>query len=61
MIYEDWSLTMAVIAFLFTASVFAYTTIRAMKLSKDRREQLANLPLSDSPPEKQSTNSYHVH
>jgi hypothetical protein len=48
-ILEDWTLVMPVIAFFFTAAVFVYTTIRAMKLSKNRREELANLPLNDSP------------
>ncbi len=45
---EDWTLVMPIIAFFFTASVFAYTTVRAMKLSKNRREELASLPLNDS-------------
>lgn len=49
-ILEDWTLIMPIIAFFFTASVFAYTTIRALRLPKDRRESLANLPLSDSKP-----------
>lgn len=44
---EDWTIVMPVIAFFFTASVFLYTSIRAMKLSKVRREELANLPLGD--------------
>ena len=47
-ILDDWTVVMPIIAFFFTASVFAYTTIRAMKLPKERRETLANLPLSDS-------------
>jgi hypothetical protein len=46
-ILEDWTVVMPVIAFFFTASVFVYTTVRAMKLSKVRREQLANLPLGE--------------
>ena len=48
LILEDWTVVMPIIAFFFTAAVFAYTTVRAVKLSKDRREELANLPLSDS-------------
>lgn len=48
-ILEDWTVVMPIIAFFFTAGVFAYTTIRAMKLSKTRTEELANLPLNDSP------------
>jgi len=49
-ILEEWTLVMPIVAFFFTAAVFAYTTVRALKLSKDRREELANLPLSDSAP-----------
>lgn len=49
-ILEEWTLVMPIVAFFFTAGVFVYTTVRALKLSKDRREELANLPLSDSAP-----------
>ncbi len=49
LILEDWTVVMPIIAFFFTASVFAYTTIRALNLSKGRSEELANLPLNDSP------------
>ena len=38
---------MAMVAFFFTATVFCYTTVRALKLPKERREKLANLPLND--------------
>ncbi len=48
LILEDWTIIMPIVAFFFTAAVFAYTTVRALKLSKDRREHLANLPLNDS-------------
>lgn len=48
LILEEWTLVMPIIAFFFTAAVFVYTTVRALKLSKARREELANLPLSDS-------------
>ncbi|MEI8340828.1 MAG: hypothetical protein WCH43_04725 [Verrucomicrobiota bacterium] len=44
---EDWTIVMPVTAFFFTAAVFIYTSIRALKLSKARREELANLPLDD--------------
>ena len=47
-VLEDWTVVMPIIAFFFTASVFAYTTVRALKLSKNRSEELANLPLNDS-------------
>lgn len=48
LILDDWATVMPVIAFFFTAAVFLYTSVRAMKLSKERRDQLASLPLSDS-------------
>ena len=47
-VIEDWSIVMAIVAFFFTATVFCYTTVRALKLPKGRREELANLPLHDS-------------
>lgn len=47
LVIEDWTIAMAVIAFFFTASVFVYTSLRALKLSKTRRDELANLPLGD--------------
>lgn len=46
-ILEDWSIALSVIAFFFTASVFIYTSIRAIMLSKPRRDELAKLPLDD--------------
>jgi hypothetical protein len=52
LILEDWTIIMPIVAFFFTAAVFAYTTVRALKLPKDRREKLANLPLNDSPANK---------
>ncbi len=48
--FADSSVIMAILAFFFTAGIFAYVTIRAFKLPKARREKLANLPLDDSPP-----------
>lgn len=46
-ICEDWTIVMPVIAFFFTVAVFFYTTVRALKLSKARREELSKLPLGD--------------
>jgi hypothetical protein len=48
LILDDWTLVMPIVAFFFTAAVFVYTTVRAMKLTKARGDELANLPLSDS-------------
>lgn len=47
-IYDDWAQVVPIISFVLTFAVFAFTTIRACLLSKDRREQLANIPLKDS-------------
>ncbi len=46
-IFEDWAVVMPVVAFFFTAAVFLYTSVRAMKLSKARRDELSKLPLGD--------------
>lgn len=46
-IFEEWTVVMPVVAFFFTASVFLYTSVRAMKLSKTRRDELSKLPLGD--------------
>ncbi len=46
-ILEDWTIVMPVIAFFFTAAIFIYTSIRAIRLPKSRRDELANLPLGD--------------
>lgn len=47
LIVDDWTVVLPILAFVFTAGVFAYTTVRALKLPKNRREQLAHLPLDD--------------
>lgn len=49
-ILQDWSTTCAILAFLFTAGVFAYVTWRAIRISPERRKQLAAIPLDSSPP-----------
>ena len=46
-IFEDWTIVMPVIAFFFTVSVFLYTSVHALKLSKSRRDELSKLPLGD--------------
>lgn len=44
LIMEDWALIVPVISFAVTATVFFTATIRALTLSKARREELANIP-----------------
>jgi hypothetical protein len=46
-ICEDWTVVMPVIAFFFTATLFVYTSIRAIRLPKARREKLAGLALDE--------------
>jgi len=46
-ICEDWTVVMPVLAFFFTATVFVYTTVRALRLPKGRREELARLALGE--------------
>ncbi len=46
-ICEDWTVVMPVIAFFFTATVFVYTSIRAIRLPKARGEKLASLALDE--------------
>ena len=47
-IYDDWVMIVPIISFCFTFGVFALTTVRALLISKERREHLACLPLQDS-------------
>ncbi len=49
-IYEGWVYWVPIISFLLTSGVFAFTTIRALAMSKSRRTYLARLPLEDSNP-----------
>lgn len=51
LILEDSTLVMAIVAFVFTFTVFAITTIRAIRLPKERRDKLAAIPLDDQNPQ----------
>lgn len=46
-IYEDWAAIIPIISFIATAAVFLTATIRALCLSKNRCNELADLPLND--------------
>lgn len=48
-IHEQWAQIVPIISFVLTAGVFIAVTIRALLLSKQNREHLANLPLEDIP------------
>ncbi len=38
---------MPILAFAFTASVFMYVTIRSIRMSKNQREELAQIPFDE--------------
>jgi len=46
-IYDNWSLIIALGAFALTATVYGVMVIRAMLLKPERRDQMAALPLDD--------------
>jgi len=47
-IHENWATIVPVISFVFTAGVFLMVSIRAMRIPKERREELANIPLEEN-------------
>ena len=51
LVFEDLTVVMAIVAFVFTFVVFLVTTIRAIRLPKERREKLAAIPLDDQNPQ----------
>jgi hypothetical protein len=56
-IFENWSAIGLIISFVFMFTVFAYTTIRALRIAETRRDHLASLPLDSH---EESTSS-HIH
>jgi hypothetical protein len=46
-IYDNWSLIIALSAFALTATVYGVMVIRAMLMKPERQEQMAALPLED--------------
>ncbi len=44
-IHEHWVAIVPIISFVITAGVFLFVSIRAIRLPKARREQLAAIPL----------------
>ena len=46
---EDWAQIIPIISFCIFAIVFLLTSIRAIRLGKNEREHMANLPLDGSP------------
>jgi hypothetical protein len=48
LILEQWASVIAVISFCFFFIVFAYATVRALRMAEKNRDHLASMPL-DSP------------
>jgi hypothetical protein len=46
-IYDNWSLIIAIGAFALTITVYGVMVIRAMLMKPERRERMAALPLED--------------
>lgn len=55
-IYEDWTHIVPIISFVLTAGVFLITTIRALRIPRERREDLARIPLADGTSYKDTPN-----
>ena len=58
LILEQWASVIAVISFCFFFVVFAYATVRALRMAEKNRNHLASLPL-DTPDELAASNHPH--
>lgn len=47
-IHENWASIVPIISFAVTAGIFLLVSIRALTLSKSRREELANIPFEEN-------------
>ncbi|WP_411827045.1 hypothetical protein [Luteolibacter sp. AS25] len=47
-IHENWAAIVPIISFVITAGIFLTVSIRALFLSKDRRETLARIPFEEN-------------
>ena len=54
-IYDNWSLIIAVGAFACTALIYMVMVVRALLMKRDRSDHMAGLPLEDQPATKAST------
>jgi preprotein translocase subunit YajC len=43
--YEDWAMIVPVVSFVLVFGVFVVATIRALRMTRQKREHLASLPL----------------
>ena len=44
---EEWQNVLTFVAFFLTFGAFIYFTIRALRMKKDKRDHMANLPLEE--------------
>ena len=47
-IYENWASIVPIISFTVTAGIFLLVSIRALTLTKTRREELARIPFDQN-------------
>lgn len=51
-IYDNWSLIIPVVAFVFTSTIYFVMVTRAMLMKRERGDQMAALPLEDGTTDK---------
>ncbi|MCC5834040.1 MAG: hypothetical protein JJU20_04845 [Opitutales bacterium] len=44
-LFEEWQMTVTLIAFFLSFATFTYFTVRALRMRKKERERMSNLPL----------------
>ena len=44
---EEWQSLLTMVAFFLTFAAFLYFSIRALKMKKEKRDHMANLPLEE--------------
>ena len=56
-IHENWTTIVPIISFVVTVGIFTFVTVRALRLPKERREELAAIPLDRNP---KNQSSFHT-
>lgn len=54
-LFEEWQMTITLIAFFLSFATFTYFAVRALRMRKKERDRLSNLPLEkddNEPPRK---------
>ena len=47
---EEWQSLLTMVAFFLTFAAFLYFSFRALKMKKEKRDHMANLPLEEESP-----------